>query len=169
MEIILRPSIIYPIGLTIVFLLILIQVSKDWSNGKWARNSSMIVVTGVFLMLIFISIKKTTIDINESGLKISGAFTATFYNSISWNDINSITFLKNYKNTEFEPTLRQWGSGIPGYCVGKFQLANKKTANCLQKGFEADAIVIDTQKGLYLLSFENIADVYDEIITHTTN
>lgn len=166
MEIVLKPPIIIPICSTIFFLLIILAVIFS-KKAKWDKYLSVALVSVVFLGISFLLMQKTTIDINESGLKMSGAFTGSFNNFLSWNDINSTTLLKNYTRTEYEPILRKWGSGLPGYSVGRFQLANKMTANCIQKGSTADALFIDTSKGLYLFSFENIEDVYDEILKHT--
>jgi hypothetical protein len=163
MEIVLRPSIMYPIGVTIFFLLIFFKVYKDWSNGKWPRYVSMIVLSIVFLLVFFVSIKNTTIDINESGLKISGRISVF----ISWDDIKSANYQKNYKDAGYEPKSRYWGSEVPGHSVGSFRLLNKKQAYCVVDGFAADAIAIETQKGLYLLSFKNLTEVFTEISKHT--
>ena len=166
MEIVLRPSIIFPIVLVIVFLLVLLQVSKDWSKGKYARNFTLIIVTIGFLAVFFISIaQKTTIEINESGL--NPKMTGNVNISISWDDIKTVNYQKNYKDTGYKPTSPRAGSNFPGYNVGYFKLANKKMVYCVLTGFKSDAIVIESKKGFYiLLSFKNLTEVFNEISKH---
>ncbi len=167
MEIILRPSIIFPIVLPIVFLFILLQVSKNWSKGKYIRNFIMTVVTIAFLVFFFISvIQKTTIDINESGLnlKIKGYINLP----LSWDDIKSVHYQKNYKDTGYKPTTPRAGSNFPGYNVGYFKLENKKLVYFVLTGFTDDAVVIETQKGFcILMSFKNLTETYEVILKYS--
>ena len=127
----------------------------------------MIVLTIVFLLVFVISItQKTTIDINESGLSLK--MTGHINISISWDDIKSVNYQKNYKDAGYKPTSPKMGSYFPGYNVGYFKLANKKMVYCVLTGFTDDAIVIETKKGFYiLLSFKNLTEVFKEISKHT--
>lgn len=102
MEIVLRPSIIYPICFTILFLLILLGLFTKWNYGKLQRYFGIIGATAIFLLLFSISIIKTTIDINESGLKIFGRMSAF----ISWDDIKSARYQKKYEDAGYEPKSR---------------------------------------------------------------
>lgn len=160
MEIVLRPSIIFPIGVCFVFLIVFLQVYKDWSNGKLVRNFSIIVVCIVFILVFSLSVlQKTRINISESGIKISGDLKVF----IPWNDIKSVDYLKDYKNSGYNPESRLWGSNSPGYDVGFAELTNKKKAYRILSGYSSDAIVIDSERGLYLFSLKNSARVFKEI------
>ena len=163
MEILIRPPIIYPIGLTILFLLILLGLFTKWNYGKLQRYFGIIVATASFLLLFFISIQKTTIDINESGLKMSGKINVF----ISWYDIKSANYQKNYRDAGYELAHKKWGTNPPGHYTGYFELANKKLAYCIVSGSAADAIVIKTKKDIYLLSFKNLTEAFEEISKHT--
>jgi hypothetical protein len=163
MEIVLRPSITVPIIWVLLFLLIFLGLFSKKKLERWQKHFGIALVTIVFLGGSFFLMRKTTVDINESGLKISGGINEL----ISWDEIQSANYQKNYKHTEYEPTMSYGGAGLPGCSVGRFILANKKTASCILNGSASDAIVIDTPKGLYLLSFENSAEVFDEISKHT--
>ena len=159
METVLRPPIIYPIGITILFLLIFLGLFTKWNYGKLQRYFGIIVATAIFLLLFSISIQKTTIDINESGLEMSGNINVF----ISWDEVKSVIYQKNYRDTGYELSQKKWGSNPPGHYVGYFQLADKKLAYCIVSGSAADAVVIETEKDLYLLSFKNLTEVFKEI------
>ena len=163
MEIIIRPPIIYPIVITIFFLFIFLGIFTKWNYGELQRYFSIIVAAAVFLLLFSISIQKTTIDINESGLKMSGNINVF----ISWDEIESANYQKNYKDAGYELVHKKWGVNLPGHYVGCFQLENKKQAYCIVSGSAADAVIIETKKDLYLLSFKNLTEVFKEISRHT--
>ncbi len=163
MEILIRPPIIYPIGLIILFSLIFLGIFTKWNYGKLQRYSGIIVAAAVFLLLFSISIQKNRIDINESGLKMSGNLNVF----VSWDKIKSVNYQKNYRDAGYKPEHKKWGTNPPGHYAGYFQLADKKYAYCIASGSAADAVVIETEKDLYLLSFKNIAEVFKEISKHT--
>ena len=162
MEIIIRPPILYPIGLTIFFSLIFLGIFTKWNYGKLQKYFSIIVATAIFLLLFAISIQKNTIDINESGLNFSGNLNVV----LSWDDIKSVNYLKNYIAAGYELAHKKWGTNPPGHNAGYFQLANKKMAYCIVSDSVEDAIVIETQKNLYLLSFKNLTETFDKISKH---
>ena len=164
MEILIRPPIIYPIGLTILFLLIFLGIYTKWNYGKLQRYFSIIVAAAIFLLLFAISIQKTSIEISESGLQISGNINVF----ISWDDIKSVKYQENYKDTGYKLAQKKWGSNPPGHYVGYFKLADKKLAYCIVSGSAADAIVIETKKDIYLFSFKNLTEAFREISKHTT-
>ena len=163
MEITLWPPLIYLIGCIIVYLLILLGLFTKWNYSKSQRFVSIIVVTAIFLIFSFISIQKTAIDIGESGLQLSGNLNIF----IPWDEIKSVNYQKNYKGTGYKPEHKKAGIDLPGHTAGNFQLANKKRANCVVYDFSEDAIILDTKKGFYLLSFDNLAEAYKEISRHT--
>ncbi len=164
MEILIRPPVIYPIGLTIFFLVVFLFLFTKFNYGKLQRYSGAIVAAAIFLLLFAISIQKNTIEVNESGIKMSGNLNIV----IPWDDIKSINYQKNYRDAGYELAHKKWGVNPPGHNAGYFELSNKKMAYCIASGSEADAVVIETLKDLYLLSFNNVEEAFKEISKHTT-
>lgn len=163
MEIFIRPPIIYPIAVTVIFLLIFLGIFTKWNSGKLQKYFGLIVAVPFFLLLFSISIQKNTIDINDSGIKMSGNINIT----ISWDDIKSVNYEKNYRDSGYKLEHKKWGADPPGHHVGYFELENKKLSYCIVSASAADAVIIETQKDLYLLSFKNITEVYKEISKHS--
>ncbi len=164
MEIIIRPPILYPIGLTIFFSLIFLGIFTKWNYGKLQKYFGIIVATAIFLLLFAIAIQKNSMNVNKSGLNFSGNLNVV----LSWDDIKSVNYQKNYIAAGYELAHKKWGTNPPGHNAGYFQLANNKMAFCIVSGSAKDAIVIETNKDLYLLSFKNLTEVFKEISKYTT-
>lgn len=100
-----------------------------------------------------------------SGWSISGdTMQLRSFSSENQLKIPAMTIAMKDCNSEWRPSLRTWGVGMPGLLLGYFRLKNKENVMMFEHLGGAQELVIKVEDKYYIINHAGIDDLYKELI-----
>jgi hypothetical protein len=82
-----------------------------------------------------------------------------------WSEVRRAFVVKGFAQGEYRPTSRTNGSALPNLRAGWFKLSNGRTARVFAQA-SADALVLETERTLYLLAPDRLAELIAAMREH---
>ena len=132
-------------------------------KGRLARRvAAMAVVAVVSVLLLVFLYRPGRLSVTPEGL-----VDATYGRSIStpWTEVRRAAVVRNLAGSEYRPTVKMNGNGLPNLKTGWYRLAGGRTARVLVQS-SADALVVETDRTLYVLAPDRLADLVAVVRGH---
>ncbi len=113
----------------------------------WIVLAVIALVVAVILLLAILPIVTFRITVSRDTIKASSLIMYSI--TVKREDIENISIIDLSKHPELKPTVRTFGTGLPGYGLGWFKLANG--AKAFLAVSTDKAVVIRLNDGTYVI------------------
>ena len=119
------------------------------SNARWGFVALGLIPVLIGLGLIASGLNMPKLEITDAGLQLSGELYGRFIPTSELN-LEQSRLVNVNQERNLEPTLRTFGTGLPGYSTGWFRLRNGEKA-LLYLTDRSHAVYVPTTAGYAVL------------------
>ena len=125
--------------------IVILMILRPGKRGQKLLSIGILVV--ICSVVYFMFGRPAEVIIDKAGIHSEAYGKINF----EWSEVQQAEVIDDYKETEWKPSVRLNGLGLPGFRSGRYRLSNGKQAKVLTQKSE-DAVIFQTDEDLYIFA-----------------